>query len=380
MRQLQTPSLLENMQRFLKISILFVAALFLLPAFSWTTITVQNGQTIDGIAAKYTPSGVSRADMMIALRSANPGLGAGLKFGTKLRVPTTQVDVREAITGRTTTASTSASTSSAVVKPKKLTPPSPPPPPVSPKVSPPPVAVSTQTQTNNTVIIHNLQQALMNQSLTLQTYQAQIADLTKQLSTKEANGQIAAPYHFISIENIWFLLGLITLFVWWRNREKHTAETHSTPPVREMPRNFNRETPPTEPVIATSVPQSPTSSRVEPSLHAQEDEESWRQVELDIPLAIPPQTQIQLEPVLNPEQPHPFSNEQRNIINAIANDHDNVEWHLALLEFYVKTNNDAGFERHMHTMTRTGLMIEGDKLWEKIRKMYLNHWIYKGEE
>ena len=53
---------------------------------------------------------------------------------------------------------------------------------------------------------------------------------------------------------------------------------------------------------------------------------------------------------------------------------------MALLEFYIKTNNEGGFLRHMQTMGRTGLMSEGDNLWEKIRKMYLNGWIYKEEE
>jgi hypothetical protein len=140
---------------------------------------------------------------------------------------------------------------------------------------------------------------------------------------------------------------------------------------------------------ASAEPQDPNFlshvDEAEPNLVAEDTEvvdtdPEWHQVELDIPASdAPTQTHMQLSPSLTLEEEKELDGEQQDIINALSNDHDNLEWHRALLEFYVKTNNQNGFNRHFQNMLKTRLMIEGDSLWEEVRKMYLNHWIYRGE-
>jgi hypothetical protein len=217
----------------------------------------------------------------------------------------------------------------------------------------------------------NLQQSVNSQIQTIQGYQAQITDLTSKLAL--ANQTLATP---VKAQDSWtfsdlFLpIWLITLVFYLRARRQYKAHAQSA----------------SQGIAAASAaaPAEPdfTSTAVnssEPGL-VKEEGTSWQQVELDIPESdVPVQTNIRLEPLLTSEEKEELVGEQQNIINAISNDHDNIDWHMALLEFYTKTNNESGYQRHYQNMLRSRLMQEGDPLWEKVRKIYLNCWVYRTE-
>lgn len=394
------------MSRVFRSLAIFVGVALCVPAFSWTNVTVKKGESINAIAAKYRPSGVAQMDMVIAVRNANPNaIAKGVKPGTILRVPTTSAEVRQAITGvKQKAAKAEAPMQKKVAASKSVTKTA-----SSAKVTarntapvlakPAPKSVDTASASVNAsaakqiadyqATINNLQQALNNQAQTLQAYQTQIQDLTNQLNNggQSTSSQPIKSMSFFSYADLWFLLWLVTFILFLRVRSKKARSVESVPRKKAV---VNVAVNPTEEAVEPAAPievirKEPTEEneqieRAEPALH-QIGEEEWRQVELDIPTSsdAPAQTNIRLEPSFTPEEREELVGEQQNIIQAIANDHDNVEWHMALLEFYIKTANEHSFLRHMQTMMRTGLMSEGDGLWEKIRKMYLNGWVYKEE-
>ncbi len=395
-----------KMNRFLWEIVVLLGVSLTVPTYAWTTITVQSGQSIDGIAEKYRPAGVSEMDMIIAVRSANPGVEyKGLRPGVKLKIPTTTTEVRQAIIGDSRSSHVATKVAIQKAAPTKATaeknkntvmvkankpiskPPIKPivktPPAAKPKVVAAPVSIMNQSANDKTTIA-NLQQMIANQNQSIEAYQAQIANLTQQLSNGSggASVPVVKSSGFFSFADLWFFLWLVTLIFLWRARSRNqTSDTKHEerhvpvhePIVPSMKANISKD------VVIEKTKTAKTTERIEPKLH-EINEEEWRQVELDIPAAdAPAQTHMSLVPTFTPEEERELNGEQENIIEAIAKDHDNLEWHMALLEFYIKTMNDAAFKRHMDTMIHTGLMTEGDTLWEKVRKMYLNGWIYKEE-
>lgn len=355
------------------------------PVFAWVNMTIKQGDTLSAVAAKYRPANVAAMDMIIAIRNANPAIvQRGFQAGMQLKVPTTTTEVREAITGSGQKPTTSTKPQATVKKSA---------PPVKTKpVEKPPASASIATASANNAQIANyqatissLQQELNNQAQTLQNYQEQIANLTQQLNTQAQSGSMAKSKSYLSFSGLWFILWLITFILFLRARKKNhllfEAKVRPQPEIEPTLATEREEQEPIVPSISPALPKKPSPQQhnpVEPRLY-ESSEESWHQVELDIPAsdtsALPHH-----RPSFNPEEQQELSGEQQNIIREIANDHDNIDWHMALLEFYIKTDNQGGFTRHMQTMTRTGLMAEGDSLWEKIRKMYLNGWIYKEEK
>lgn len=423
------------MLRLFKGLILLVSLSFSISAFAWVEVTATKGETIESLAEKYRPQGVAAMDMVIAIRHANPQvISKGLKPGMALHIPTTTPQVRQAITGqrqsgakdRSVAAEPSAQSeekleATPVAKPvkqtqvqekkaktkakekaraksepkKTATKPAAKSEPKSERKSKPtpkPVAKPVKTYvpvvakpvqvSNNQDTINNLQQTVNNQAQTIQNYQNQVADLTGQLkAAKQSSSANSGGIGLFSFANIWFALWVITFFLFWMSRQKNrklmTQKNESK--VSSVDPTIDERQAAEPRIMPTQTDTEDSNERLEPSLH-NVDEQEWRQVELDIPATgAPAQTNIRLEPSFSFEEQQELVGEQQDIINAIANDHDNLEWHLALLEFYVKTNNEAGFLRHMQTMNRTGLMNDGDTLWEKVRKMYLSAWVYKEE-
>jgi len=353
------------MLRLKQIATLSLCFCFVLPALAWTNVTVKSGQTLSGIITKYSPDGVSASEMTKALKAQNPRLAKyGLQSGMKLRVPTTTADIRDSLSGGV---SSSATQSSPVQKRSTNNTQS--------------VSSTSKQLADCQTTIANLQQALNNQNQTLQTYQAKMGDLTERLNGESSGkvGPAVKSSSVLSFADLWFFLWLITFILLWRVHLKYRNLLGQRPRT-----NFSRSTeavtPKQEPgIYAKQEPQIEADTLKNMSEPTLEDfvETDSRQVELDIPAAgAPAQTQMPFTPSLSQEESHEWAGEQQNIIDAIASDHDNIEWHMALLEFYIKTRNEAAYQRHIETMLRTGLMSEGDALWEKVRKMYLNTWVY----
>ena len=350
------------MRRVLQITAFGLGLGLCLPVFAWQEIVVKKTDTLTSLATKYHPAGVSTMDMVIAIRHTNPEMAAqGLKPNMHLRIPTTASEVRQAITGKMPHSAVQAKE-----KPKTKT----------VTVAPEHNAALLAQINADKVTIANLQQGVNNQIQTIQAYQAQISDLTAKLSL--ANQSVVAASASVKAAQSWsagdlFLpIWVITLALYLRVRRKYKAQTHKQ---AIQATHAQGVTAPCEPNFTGKV-----EPIVEPEM-LNEATTGWQQVELEIPESDAPlQASIRLEPLLTTEEKAELVGEQQNIINAISNDHDNIDWHMALLEFYTKTNNENGYQRHYQNMLRSGLMQEGDSLWETVRKIYLNHWVYRTEE
>ncbi len=354
------------------------------PAFAWREVTVSKSETLGSIAEKYRPHAVTEMDMVIAIRNSNPMLAhAGLKPGMKLHVPTTVGEVRQAITGKRQTAAQLKADKGvpsdmlpvsvkqkAVLKKEKqalkqqksvqkkikqkpesavaktaVTPLAPKP---ATALAPTPTPVSAPTPAAVTPV------------------QSQPVINSAALSTTPETSAW-------SWQNLWFVLFVLTLILYLRARRRIKKLGQAEPFSVD-------ETAPKDPNFLHSTEEDTEPTLVADAGEPADADPEWHQVELDIPASdAPTQTHMQLSPSLTLEEEKELDGEQQDIINALSNDHDNLEWHRALLEFYVKTNNQNGFNRHFQNMLKTRLMTEGDTLWEEVRKMYLNHWIYRGE-
>lgn len=380
------------MHRLLKSVIMLAGLALTLPALAWTNVTVKQGDTLSAMAAKYRPAGISQADMMTAMRNINPAIVTrGFQAGMRLRIPTTAADIRESLAStskpqalpvkkpagsvKTQTAAASPTLKAPVAKSPAA------------KSLPPAAAPADNNEiAGYQATISKLQQALNNQSQMLQSDQEQIAGLTKQLSAENPPGSNAKPSGHWPFSSLWFVLWLITFILYLRARKKISSVSETAPPKQqpEIEPTLAHERKEQEPALPSinQIAQPSSSQRTkiaESRQHEENSEESWRQVELDIPAADAPPSHSRLDPTFNFESQQELAGEQQSIIREIANDHDNIDWHIALLEFYVKTGNQGGFTRHMQAMSRTGLMTDGDLLWERVRKMYLNGWIYNEE-
>ena len=423
---------------------------FVQVAFSWQEVSLTKTETLGSIAEKYRPNGVSRMDMVIAIRNANPHVFSSqdaFRPGVELQVPTTEREVRQAITGKfqvnvpatvkSNTATplpaakkalapqkivTGAKAASgapakhntlqqkqvapqASVKPASL--------PIlaktktakqlqknkvvaAPVAKPPVLSVSKKTTATNSeavtklananVMVKALQQSVNNQKQTISSYQDQLNQMTGQLNilqrqNQDLSAQLANKESTFSsaknLSNLWLVLWLFTLLLLLYQFHKHRSallnDGNTNPLVdHDFASGF-------EPTLNMSLGQesSVALKGYEGEVKASKTAESWEQVELDIPVVSAEQSEPNISAhALEFYEDKALAGEQQNIINAIAGDLDNVDWHRALLEFYIKTDNQHGFNRHYQSMLTGALMQEGDKLWEEVRKMYLSKWIY----
>ena len=379
------------MRRILHITAIGLGLALCLPGFAWQEVVVKKTDSLTSLAAKYHPAGISTMDMVIAIRNANPEVVAhGLKPAMHVRIPTTVTEVRQAITGKMQHSQTNTKDVVKKESTKKEGIP------VKAKANTKTTTTTTTSTKTNTVTVDkanaallaqinadkttiaSLQQGVNNQIQTIQTYQTQITDLTSKLALANQSAASAAANvkaaESWSIGDLFLPIWLITLVLYLRVRRKYKAQTQKQESPLARPQSQQTVAAPCEPNFTGKV-----GAIVEPEM-VQEGTTEWQQVELDIPESdAPVQTNIRLEPLLTTEEKAELVGEQQNIINAISNDHDNIDWHMALLEFYTKTNNENGYQRHYQNMLRSGLMQEGDSLWETVRKIYLNHWVYRTE-
>lgn len=342
------------------------------PSFAWKEVTVSPSETLGSIAQKYRPHTVTEMDMVIAIRNANPVLAhSGFKSGMKLHIPTSAGEVRQAITGQRHPPSKVESTAGV---PKDMLASSQKHTSVSKKEKPPikqkPVMKSTSHGAVKTPIPTPVAVAKAAAPVVTPAPAPAPVQQAQPVLSSPAQASVPATSEW-PWQRFWFVLFILTLILYLRARrrlkkwERAEGLPASAPPSSDP--NLLAGDAVTEPNILGAVEES---AEVEPE---------WRQVELDIPESdAPTQTHMQLSPSLTLEEEKELDGEQQDIINALSNDHDNIEWHMALLEFYIKTNNQNGFNRHFQNMLKTALMVEGDSLWEDVRKMYLNHWVYRG--
>ncbi len=354
------------------------------PAFAWKEVTVSKSETLGSMAQQYRPHNVTEMDMVIAIRNSNPMLAhAGFKPGMKLHVPTTAGEVRQAITGKRQTA---AQLKAGKDLPSDMLPAS-----VKQKVilkkeklalkqqkaaqkkvrqKPVPTAAKIAVAPLAVKPVAALAQAPVSAPAPVP---AAVTPVQTQPVFNSAALSTTSETSAWSWQNLWFVLFILTLILYLRARRRIKK-------LRQVESFSVDETEPKDPNFLHDIEEDTEPSLVAEAEEVIETDPEWHQVELDIPASdAPTQTHMQLSPSLTLEEEKELDGEQQDIINALSNDHDNLEWHRALLEFYVKTNNQNGFNRHFQNMLKTRLMVEGDNLWEEVRKMYLNHWIYRGE-
>lgn len=240
--------------------------------------------------------------------------------------------------------------------------------------------------------LKSLQATIASQTQAIQSYQAQITDLNNQLGA--ANQQMqsmevnAQRLPIWSVSNLGWALWALTLLVFLQQvrKNKKLARAVYAQMSEESSENEHEELEYEPNFKETNVKEDLEPQVAKSKSDRATSESNWEQVELDIPVSEP---DVQ-DATLNSESEglgsvaaevfddQALAGEQQDIISALEKEQDNLDWHRALLEFYIKTNSHNGFKRHYQMMMQTGLMREGDSLWEEVRKMYLNSWIYPG--
>lgn len=292
-------------------------------------------------------------------------------------------------------------------------------------------ATNSTTAAQSATLVKSLEDTVSNQTQMIQSYQAQINQLNAQLNLANAQVQSLQAQGGTSglwtLANLWLALWVLTLaaLAWqyrnYRNLKTPMSEIADTESdhsllephyeaasVADDATDGDEEDEAAEDSIEQDnyaeeedgddqadeedvVEENEEDDALdedeyepkEPQIHSGQEEKpkslsaNWEQVELDIPDIDMSDTNSDL--LLDKHQDRALSEgeQQVDIIDVLAGDETNMEWHRALLEFYVKTNSQNGFKRHYQSMIQNGLIMEGDPLWEDVRKMYLNKWIYQ---
>ena len=114
------------------------------------------------------------------------------------------------------------------------------------------------------------------------------------------------------------------------------------------------------------------SGKLRPS--AQPAYEVGQQAELDVGDVPPLTTQVpdtetyQVSILDDPEK--------TRLLAALREIPTDISRHMALLQHYVDLESQHAFDAHVKEMIDGGVMQEGDALWARVRKLYLNTWVY----
>jgi len=123
------------------------------------------------------------------------------------------------------------------------------------------------------------------------------------------------------------------------------------------------------------------------SMVAQPSHELGQQAELDVG-EVPPITGQAAMPLTEPTvttetlniEPYQVSilddPEEKRLLTALQEAPQDVHCHMALLAHYVELESQHAFDEHVKSMIDHGVMEEGDTLWDRVRKLYLNTWVY----
>jgi hypothetical protein len=393
-----------------KIALLVVGLASVVNVYAWKEITLNKTDSALSLAERYHLATVSRSDMITAIRDANPHVfnkNFVFKTSVNIVIPSSALEVHQALKGKYPLPSALAPTK----KINNTNPAS-----VNTLVNAQNVAKAkavisakkTSAANDSAMTIQSLQDTVSSQTQAIQSYQTQINQLNAQLNLaiqKIQDLQKPTPLLLQRIENLgylWLGLWLITLtllllqYYKYKNLayddgvDEHADDEHTEACIEVEAEaleevvhdpvfvpSLTAEFEADGPSLQIEAETTEVSSAHHENIEAVEDQ-NWEQAELDIPDAELPAAHGQInQGSIEMAENHNNEGQQENVIEALAKDEDSRAWHQALLEFYVKTNSQHGFKRHYQNMIKEGLMNEGDPLWEEVRKMYLNKWIYQ---
>ena len=324
---------------------------------------VKRGETLWTIAKKTHPKHVSVANMMQAIEKLNPkafdNLNTGvLRVGSKLEVPTTVAEVKQALNqaAATTTqsaASTAAATPSASAATSTDTA-------ASTSVS---TSATDDAATNGTptvpvtpkynkmnkpqllAAIGQLQQQVQSAQQTQAAAQEQAQQVQQQLDQAQQKmiqleqnvSQLQDQVSSFPWSWLWFVLFALCggTYIWRTGRlAKIRAKSEGENP--SDPKSVNLEE------VATS-------------------DEGNGSIMANVMIAM---------------AEGDYNAAKGLLISGIRKDHDSLELRMKLLEVYAQLNDRNAFNAESEYMLKHGLVHEHDDNWKIVRTMYLKKWVY----
>lgn len=71
-----------------------------------------------------------------------------------------------------------------------------------------------------------------------------------------------------------------------------------------------------------------------------------------------------------------YEKAERLLRQALREDKNSLVLRMKLLEIYTKKDDKAAFDQMAESMLKRGLVQENDPIWQRIRRMYVDRWIY----
>ena len=124
-----------------------------------------------------------------------------------------------------------------------------------------------------------------------------------------------------------------------------------------------------------------------PQVSNNQEYEIGQQAELDVG-DVPPLTDQATIPLAEPtltaspihDEPYQVSilddPEKMRLLEAIKDTPNDINCHMALLHYYIELESQQAFDEHVKSMISQDVIAEGDAMWGRIRKLYLNTWVY----
>ena len=356
-----------------KLAVILIGVLLAANVLASTQYVVKHGDSLWGVANSHKPATVTVAEMIKVIRQQNPSVFVGnsnmLRIGERLTVPTTITEVNAAL-GKTSPGATILAQQA------------------SRQVSQ--LAANRPTQQSEQATIAQLKRQLANVQQHNQSLQQQVIKVNNQLMyAQQAQQQVATANTTHSGWGwFWFCLWALTviavffrrrLFDWyialwrhipapkWPNWSGWKPSFNVSGWLGGIIAGFNKRD-------SGNKPKKP--SRREPTLNKSfstpaavtDSVHEFEQVSLFDDLPEPTQQDYQVHVLEDPKKSH--------LIDKIRDNPDNTELHVDLLKHYALNELQEPFDRHVKQMLRDRLMQEGDALWGRIRKIYLNTWVY----
>ena len=335
------------------------------PASAMTIYTVKRGDSLWGIAASHRPSHkVSVPKMIKAIQKLNddtlPQGSTNIHAGENLQVPTTLAEVQQALGGKAAPAQTGQAATTHTPN----------------KTHTPPFREhphSTPAQANQDVVNQlravatQAQKAVMqakqeNAGLTsqLQQSQKQVAELKGQLNNLQGKGHF--PWAWL-----WFILFIISVGVFWYQQKKRDAGTGRGAAASRLG-------------LGTGNPSPQKARRMNMHDYANLSEElqSYPVQEGEVVKPSEPEHEEVMESMMQIDveiSQGNYSAAERRIKSVLSKEKTNVPYRMKLLELYTMMDNKREFNKVSEYMLKH-LVSEQSEEWKKVRKLYLQTWVY----